>query len=728
MAGRPAAPGRACASIASRQIRPGLTDVWMPCFRCRAGRKGDRRVYSFFPAAVALLFLGYGIYVIRQSGANRVSLSFFLVCLGTFFWQFAWAVLFQVEDPQAAALLVRIGWLPIVFLPTSLYHFLAEITGRRQELVGVYISYAIAAALALTLFVSDLLITGYYEYFFGYYPRAGVLHPLHVLQTVVVVLRGLYITWRAQKAAPPRMRIRLRYCVTSLLIYLFAAVDYLCNYGLEFYPPGVLPLSISLGLLAVATVKHQLMDVSVALTRGLARLVTLGLLVFLYVGGFFLLDELLPQRPVLVELVFGLMFLVFVGEVYGPVRQLLQDVPERLIRGGRSYPSAQVLQAVGQALSTHINVADMARNLEQVLVSQAEISPVTLFIREDFEDAPSGSLQGDFVQWNIERGRLQRSARLLVNDPFVVALKNSDGVLYQRELESPNRIILATYQAKSAVVVRLGGQVIAMLLLGGRQGLDHYGHDDLDLIEFLPGQLSLGFDRVHAYSQVCHGLGKAEKTASLMALMNEYQHELKAPISIMHMYTQAEVDAETLRSEVRLQCDRVLGLLEKMLRVLQDNRVREERPVDLNGIIESALRLLPVPDVDVKLDLQQQLPRLLGDADDLLILFVNLLKNAREASDPERRNIITISTRHLADLRSIQILVHDCGKGMPQERIRRLWLPLESGTPGGSGLGLKVMQRIVDEHGGEIRVTSTEGIGTRMEIRMPLAAANRGTV
>src|SRR5690606_25575040 len=150
------------------------------------------------------------------------------------------------QDPFWAEVLVRLGYLPILFLPTTLYHFLVEITGRRRELPRVYLSYGVAALLALTL-ASDLFVRGYYEFFFGYYPRAGVLHPLHVLQTCVVVLRGLYITWRTQQTAAPRQRTRLRYCVASLLIYLFAAVDYLCNYGLPFYPPGVFFLAISLG-------------------------------------------------------------------------------------------------------------------------------------------------------------------------------------------------------------------------------------------------------------------------------------------------------------------------------------------------------------------------------------------------------------------------------------------------------------------------------------------------
>lgn len=224
-------------------------------------------MYSMLPAVVSALFLGYGMYVIAVKGFNRVSTSFFALCITTFFWQGTWAVLFQVNDPTLATVLVRLGYLLIIFLPTSLYLFLVEISGRKDEHRWVWLSYGLAGVLAVLNVGTDLFVEGHYRYFFGYYPQAGAFHPLHVLQTVVVVNRGLYITWRQQRTAPHDQQIRLRICIASLLIYFFAAVDYLCNYGIEFYPPGVVFIAISLGLIMVAVTRYNLMSpVAVAAT------------------------------------------------------------------------------------------------------------------------------------------------------------------------------------------------------------------------------------------------------------------------------------------------------------------------------------------------------------------------------------------------------------------------------------------------------------------------------
>jgi len=224
-------------------------------------------MYSVLPAVVSALFLGYGLYVVAEKGFTRISTTFFVLCVTTFFWQATWAILFQVHDPRIAIVLVKFGYLLIVFLPTSLYHFLAEISERRNERRWILVSYSVAVVLGLLDVGTNQFVSGYYEYFWGYYPKAGPIHPLHVLQTVVVVTRGLYVTFRQQRVALAGRALQLRLCVVSLLIYFFAAVDYLCNYGVEFYPPGVVFIAISLGLIAVAVTKYDLMSpVAIAAT------------------------------------------------------------------------------------------------------------------------------------------------------------------------------------------------------------------------------------------------------------------------------------------------------------------------------------------------------------------------------------------------------------------------------------------------------------------------------
>ena len=216
-------------------------------------------IYSIFPAAVALYFLIAGLVVTFKFRRHRSHFAFIALCATTFVWQFTWAVLFQVNDPALADVLIKIGYLLIAFLPSSIYHFLVEIANTHSERKFVYISYIIAGIFSVFIIFTDMFVSGHYSYFFGLYPKAGFLHPLHVVQTIIVTMRGLYLIYKTQKEAIGLLKEQLRYCLVSLLIYTFAAVDYLCNYGVEFYPPGIIFITIGLSIFLYALLKKELM-------------------------------------------------------------------------------------------------------------------------------------------------------------------------------------------------------------------------------------------------------------------------------------------------------------------------------------------------------------------------------------------------------------------------------------------------------------------------------------
>lgn len=208
-------------------------------------------MYSLLPALVSGLFLGYGLYVLSSSGFSRISLSFLALCLASFGWQGTWAVLFQTTDPQLADRLIRAGYLVIIFLPTCLYHFVVAVLGLRSERRWLLVSYALALALAGLNLATDLFVAGHHHYFFGFYPQAGPLHWIHVVQAGVVVGRGIWLCHRTAQASAGERGRRTRLLGLALVIYLMAAVDYLCNYGIAMYPPGVGFIAASLVLMGI---------------------------------------------------------------------------------------------------------------------------------------------------------------------------------------------------------------------------------------------------------------------------------------------------------------------------------------------------------------------------------------------------------------------------------------------------------------------------------------------
>lgn len=228
-------------------------------------------MYSLLPALFSLLVLFFGLFVVHQKGLNRVNTNFLVLCVITFFLQFTWAALFQASDPETANQLIKMSWFLILVLPTILYQFVCEITGVRSDFKFIFPSYLISLVLAAIMIATNHVVDGYYQYFWGYYPRAGDLHFVHIVQTAIIFIRTIYITYKRMLATRGDERIRITYCLVGLISYCLMAIDYLCNYGFEFYPPGVLFIAVGLGIIAIVLTRYQTLDSARAIAASVAH-------------------------------------------------------------------------------------------------------------------------------------------------------------------------------------------------------------------------------------------------------------------------------------------------------------------------------------------------------------------------------------------------------------------------------------------------------------------------
>ena len=216
-------------------------------------------MYALFPAFVSSLFLFYGVYVATTRGRTRASLAFLGMTTLTCLWQGIWAFLFQTQDVETAQVLTKFGWTAIMVLPTVLYHFAVEVAESPNERRWLIAAYALDGMLIVLLLTTDLVIDGVRRFHFGFYPKAGPLEAVHIAETTALVTRGMWLLYCGQQHATAEKRKRLLTCLFGVGLISLSAVDYAVNYGAAFYPPGVVPLAIALGIIAVGVVKFDLM-------------------------------------------------------------------------------------------------------------------------------------------------------------------------------------------------------------------------------------------------------------------------------------------------------------------------------------------------------------------------------------------------------------------------------------------------------------------------------------
>jgi two-component system sensor histidine kinase PilS (NtrC family) len=147
------------------------------------------------------------------------------------------------------------------------------------------------------------------------------------------------------------------------------------------------------------------------------------------------------------------------------------------------------------------------------------------------------------------------------------------------------------------------------------------------------------------------------------------------------------------------------------------------RPTDLAVLLDEALHVFQHDPQAAGVTLERQLGPVTAscDPDQLRQVVWNLLSNAAQAVGAARPGAGTIRVRCAAEADGAVVEVEDDGVGMSAEEQSRLFLPFFTTKPRGTGLGLATVHRIVDAHGGTIRVASERGKGSRFTIALPAA-------
>ena len=147
----------------------------------------------------------------------------------------------------------------------------------------------------------------------------------------------------------------------------------------------------------------------------------------------------------------------------------------------------------------------------------------------------------------------------------------------------------------------------------------------------------------------------------------------------------------------------------------------QQAPLDLGHLVTQCVQemtpALSAQGITLHLDALDQLGTVALHAPTFRRVLVNLVDNARDAM-PQGGTLTLRGRRQGA---TVHLDVGDTGIGIPPERYRQIFEPLHTTKPGGTGLGLYIVQEVVGAHGGHVDVQSRVGRGTLFTITLPLA-------
>ncbi len=230
-------------------------------------------------------------------------------------------------------------------------------------------------------------------------------------------------------------------------------------------------------------------------------------------------------------------------------------------------------------------------------------------------------------------------------------------------------------------------------------------------------------------------LVRTEKLAAVGTLASGVSHELRNPLSAIKnavFLLKRKLSKEAI-PDIDEKAIQFLDIMDKEIdrcsKIINDllGFTRVSKPTrsgyDINTVVNETLSRVEIAEnIKLSKNLQPNLPMTMIDANQIGQVLINLIENACQAMTDGGR--LKISSRVSEGF--VKVEVGDSGCGIPEKEIKKIFDPLFTTKPRGTGIGLAVCHGIIQKHNGVIDVKSQEGIGTAMLIKLPLEDNDAG--
>lgn len=226
---------------------------------------------------------------------------------------------------------------------------------------------------------------------------------------------------------------------------------------------------------------------------------------------------------------------------------------------------------------------------------------------------------------------------------------------------------------------------------------------------------------------------QAEREATWEEASRRFVHEIKNPLTPIQLAAErlrdklgiklTGEDGEILARLVRTIVNQV-SAMRQMVDSFRDyadkRRAPPAHPVQLNDLVREVLTFYESRGILIQTDLQADLPPIQGNEVTLRQLLLNVLGNAMDALEDKPQGMIKV--RSALAGQQVQLCIEDNGGGVPAEMLKKLCEPYVTTKPQGTGLGLAVVRKTVDEHGGRLEIENGSD-GLRVTIQFIVAGS-----
>lgn len=637
--------------------------------------------------ATALANLMIGLSVLIGKPRDQVRQAFFVLTLGGFLLIAGLVSLSLTQDFQfdpvahygAVLLFLGVTWFVSIF-PTPL-----RLPVRPALLYAPLLIAAIAIIPGHYIVSGIVLLPNG-----GFVPVLGPLLPVWSAILFSYTAFSVGILLYRYSTTSGKVQLQILYLLFGLGIFLLSLVIFgtvlPAAFGItSLNSLGPLASLVFVILAAYAIVRHQLMDIRLVIQRSLIYSLLIGVVIGFYVLFISGLSALFPANETASSFV-GAIVTTVLGIFGAPhIERFFRRITDRVFFKD-TYDYAEAMHSLSEVLYAHVEFEDLVRESEEALALILRSSSVRITLGEN------------------------------------EALPERDRVLQ--------------------VPIKLDGDDIGCIHLGKKRSGDPYSPQDIQLLKTFAYQAATALSRAQLYADAQEHASKleakvAERTRELSEthererqMLNDLSHNLQTPLTILQ--TKLERLKPLIKEDEKVRTfEQALtdfsGFIYDLMALarLEGGRKPEYAEVDLSALVAELADEIHIiasgSDVAVSTEIAPGL-KVLGDERRLRETFMNIASNALKYMKKDGLKKISFSAQEESDC--VIVSVEDTGLGIPAEDLPHVFdrfyraqgLPTEKQ---GTGLGLAIAKRIVEQHRGTITALSTDGKGTRIEVRIP---------
>lgn len=628
------------------------------------------------------------------------------------------------------------GWLSLVIavsLPATAQRFFQAFLGddagppplSRSTVVGAGVLYTV---LFFSRFIEPLHTTFWFGVAFLGYVFAGLY-------------LSIFYLYKRYRATPSRVeKTRLLYLLVGGFATVTSALLEALPHGPSF---GSVFIIVYLYFLSQNLVRYRLLD----LNELLGRMVVLGTLVFIltliygllvrWVGpeeqGLFFFNSLLASATIVI--------------LIEPLRGRVEDAINRWMFQEK-YELSRRIETLRADLANVIDMRVLVPRVLSALEDSRRITHASIYLADPdgsgFDLAghvgPRPEARFDAIAHRAFFERLRRAG--------VISLEGIEREIAARrttteEQEGLQLMLRTLEQMNGSVVLGFSGedQLLGMLVLRDERLREAYSTDEIELFRSVATTIGVTLQN----SQVYERMKERDRLAALGQMAAGLAHEIRNPLGSIKGAAQflqpsspsasgqgaspAQAgDTKEFLNIIVEEVNRLNKIVSQFLDYARPYRGDQE-PLEITDVLKKTLQRLAKEEAshfEIVTAFADRLPPVRADAEQLLQVFLNLSLNALQAMPQGGRLVISTSlrraTRRGAAAAFLEVRFRDSGVGIPPGDLKNLFIPFFTTKDKGTGLGLPISQRIIENHGGTIEVRSQPGEGATFTVLLPVEA------